>query len=311
MPRWWLWTFYATIVWGVLYVILFPAWPLVRGATPGLLGYSSRATVAAEVAEARAANAPLDARLNEAELAAILDDPELLQFAVAGGGAVFRNNCSQCHGAGGQGAIGGYPNLLDDSWLWGGTIDDIHQTILHGIRYEPDPDTRFSQMPAFGEILAPAEIDGLVQYVLSLSGAEHDADVAAAHAQTFADNCASCHGEGGEGMIELGRAEPDRLDLALWRRSGDDPLQHPERALRHHAVVFLAGPPAPGGHPQGRGLRPQPRRRPVGRRPSVGQRRPSRTSRARSARSAPMSRSRCASRDASVTIARSSARARL
>ena len=218
MPRWWLWTFYATIVWGVIYVILFPAWPLVRGATPGLLGYSSRATVAAEVAGTRAANAALDARLNEVELAAIAEDPELLQFAVAGGGAVFRNNCGQCHGAGGQGALGGYPNLLDDSWLWGGTIDDIHQTVLHGIRFEPDPDTRFSQMPAFGEILEPAEIDGLVQYVLALSGADHDAEAAAAHAQSFADNCASCHGEGGEGMMELGA--PDLTD-SIWLYGGD------------------------------------------------------------------------------------------
>jgi cytochrome c oxidase cbb3-type subunit 3 len=218
MPRWWLWTLYATIVWGVIYVILFPAWPMVSGATPGLLGYSSRATVAAEVAAARDANAGLDARLNEVELAAIFDDPELLRYAVAGGGAVFRNHCGQCHGAGGQGALGGFPNLLDDDWLWGGTIEDIHQTILHGIRYDPDPDSRFSQMPAFGEILAPEEIDGLVQYVLSLSGAPHDADVAAAHAQTFLDNCSACHGEAGEGMQEQGA--PSLVD-DIWLYGGD------------------------------------------------------------------------------------------
>jgi cytochrome c oxidase cbb3-type subunit 3 len=218
MPRWWLWTLYATIVWGVIYVILFPAWPMVSGATPGLLGYSSRATVAAEVAAAREANAALDARLNEVELAAIFEDPELLRFATAGGGAVFRNHCGQCHGAGGQGALGGYPNLLDDKWLWGGTIKDIHQTILHGIRYDPDPDTRFSQMPAFGEILEPAEIDGLVQYVLSLSGAPHDAELAAAHAESFLDNCSACHGEAGEGMAEMGA--PGLAD-GIWLYGGD------------------------------------------------------------------------------------------
>ena len=148
MPRWWLWTFYATIVWGVIYTILFPAWPLVHGATTGLLGYSSRGNVAQELEAQREANATLNGRLLDTELVAIAEDPELLRFASAGGAAVFRNNCSQCHGAGGQGAIGGYPSLVDDSWLWGGGVADIHDTIRHGIRYEDDPDTRFGEMPA-------------------------------------------------------------------------------------------------------------------------------------------------------------------
>lgn len=224
MPRWWLWTFYGTIVWGVIYVLLMPAWPLVNQATPGLLGYSSRASVAADIAAAREANAPLDARLNEIELASVADEPELLRFAIAGGGAVFRNHCGQCHGAGGQGAIGGYPNLLDDAWLWGGTVDDIYLTIRHGIRYEPDPDTRFSEMPAFGEILEAEEIDGLVQYVLSLSGADHDAEIAAAHAESFLNNCSACHGEAGEGMIELGAPN---LSDTIWLYGGDpDTIRH-------------------------------------------------------------------------------------
>ncbi len=218
MPRWWLWSFYGTIIWGVIYVILYPAWPLVNGATPGLLGYSSRAEVAAEVAAAREANAALDERILATDLAAVEQDPELLQFAVAGGGAVFRNNCGQCHGAGGQGALGGYPNLLDDDWLWGGTVEDIHQTVMHGIRYEPDPDTRFSQMPAFGDMLEAAQIDGLVQYVLSLSGGEHDAALAEASHQDFIDNCSSCHGEDGRGMLEMGA--PDLTD-GIWLYGGD------------------------------------------------------------------------------------------
>jgi cytochrome c oxidase cbb3-type subunit III len=224
MPRWWLWTFYATIVWGAVYMLLMPAWPLVTQATPGLLGYSSRASVAADIAAAREANAPLDARINEIELASVADDPELLRYAIAGGGAVFRNHCGQCHGAGGQGAIGGYPNLLDDAWLWGGSVDDIYQTILHGIRYDPDPDTRFSQMPAFGEILEPEEIDGLVQYVLSLSGADHDAELAAASAESYLNNCSACHGEDGGGMYEQGAPN---LSDGIWLYGGDpDAIRH-------------------------------------------------------------------------------------
>jgi len=218
MPRWWLWTFYATIVWGIIYVILMPAWPLINGATPGLLGYSSRGAVERDIAEAEAVNAPLDAHLMGVDIASIADDPDMLRYAIAGGGAVFRNNCSQCHGAGGQGALGGYPNLVDDDWLWGGTTEEIYQTVLHGIRYEADPDTRFSQMPAFGDILEADEIAGLAEYVLSLSGADHDADLAAAHQQSFIDNCSACHGEDGKGMRDQGA--PNLTD-GIWLYGGD------------------------------------------------------------------------------------------
>lgn len=218
MPRWWLWTFYATIVWGLAYVILYPAWPLVHGATPGILGYSSRATVANEVAAARAAHADLDAALLATPIDQIAADPELERFAIAGGGAVFRNNCMQCHGAGGQGAIGGFPALVDDDWLWGGTLAEIQQTIAHGIRYEPDADTRYSQMPAFGELLEPAQIDDLVQYVLSVSGQENDAAMAGSGQQLFLENCASCHGEDGKGLQEFGA--PNLTD-AIWLYGGD------------------------------------------------------------------------------------------
>ncbi len=218
MPRWWLWTFYACIVWAVIYSIMMPAWPLVNGATPGLLGFSSRMNVEAELEAVRQANGPMNDQIMEVSLNQIADNADLERFAMAGGGAVFRNHCSQCHGAGGQGALGGYPNLLDDEWLWGGTLDEIYQTILHGIRYEADPDTRFSQMPAFGDILEEEEIDGLVQYVLSLSGADHDADLASGAAESFLDNCSVCHGEDGKGMAELGAPN---LTNGIWLYGGD------------------------------------------------------------------------------------------
>ncbi len=231
MPRWWLWTFYATIVWGVGYMIMMPAWPLIHGATPGLLGYSSRANVTAELGQVATGNAPLNTRLIEADLDAIADDPELLRFATAGGGAVFRNHCSQCHGAGGGGAIGGYPNLIDDDWLWGGTVEDIHLTLLHGIRYEADDDTRFSQMPAFGDILEEDQILGLVEYVRSLSGADHDEAAAAAQAETFVDNCSACHGEDGKGMREQGA--PNLTD-GIWLYGGDAAtIEHTIRYSRY------------------------------------------------------------------------------
>ncbi|MET4102282.1 cytochrome c oxidase cbb3-type subunit 3 [Roseovarius sp. MBR-78] len=219
LPRWWLWTFYACIVWALWYVLAYPAWPLVNQATAGYKGWSTRANVAAEIEAASAANAGINARLVSAELEAIPADPELNAYAVSAGGAVFRTWCAQCHGSGAAGVkAGGYPNLLDNDWLWGGTLEEIHTTIAHGIRNETDPDARWSQMPAFGEILEPAEIDQVVNYVMSLSGAPQDVQAAAAGAEVFANNCVACHGEAGGGDIYQGA--PNLAD-AIWLYGGD------------------------------------------------------------------------------------------
>ncbi|WP_299828085.1 cytochrome-c oxidase, cbb3-type subunit III [uncultured Roseobacter sp.] len=218
MPRWWLWTFYATIVWGVIYTIAYPAWPLVSSATAGLLGYSTRAEVAAEINAVEEANAGINAQLASAELTEISADATLNGYAVSSGAAVFRTWCAQCHGSGAAGFVG-YPNLLDDDWLWGGDIEAIHATIAHGIRNEEDPDARYSEMPAFGEILEPEEISQVVHYVMQLSGGDADAGLAGPGAEVFADNCSSCHGENGLGDRELGA--PNLAD-AIWLYGGDE-----------------------------------------------------------------------------------------
>ncbi|WP_299673678.1 cytochrome-c oxidase, cbb3-type subunit III [uncultured Roseobacter sp.] len=218
MPRWWLWTFYATIVWGVLYTIAYPAWPLVSSATAGLLGYSTREEVAVEIAAVEEANAGINARLAEAELTEISADADLNSYAVSSGAAVFRTWCAQCHGSGAAGFVG-YPNLLDDDWLWGGDIEAIHTTIAHGIRNEDDPDARYSEMPAYGDIFEPEEISQVVHYVMSLSGGEHDAALAEPGAELFADNCAACHGDNGLGNTDLGA--PNLAD-AIWLYGGDE-----------------------------------------------------------------------------------------
>ncbi|MCV3271737.1 cytochrome-c oxidase, cbb3-type subunit III [Roseobacter sinensis] len=218
MPRWWLWTFYATIVWGVAYTIAYPAWPLVSSATSGLLGYSTRGEVAVDIAAVEEANAGINARLAEAELTEISADAELNGYAVSAGAAVFRTWCAQCHGSGAAGFVG-YPNLLDDDWLWGGDIEAIHTTIAHGIRNEDDPDARYSEMPAYGDIFEPQEISQVVNYVMSLSGSDHDAGLAEPGAELFADNCAACHGDDGLGNTELGA--PNLAD-AIWLYGGDE-----------------------------------------------------------------------------------------
>ncbi len=218
LPRWWLWLFYATIIWGVIYSIAYPAWPLISGATPGLLGYSTRQEAAEDIAAAEAANAENMTALAEVDLATLPDNAELNGFAVNAGAALFRANCSQCHGAGAAGARG-FPNLLDDDWLWGGSIEEIAYTIDHGVRNEQDGDARFSEMPAFGDILTPEEVSAVVAYVRQISGQDGDAALAGEGATVFADNCSACHGEDGKGMRDVGA--PNLTD-AIWLYGGDE-----------------------------------------------------------------------------------------
>ena len=219
MPRWWLITFIITVIWGLGYTIIYPAWPLINGATPGLLGYASRQDVADDIAAVNSENATIEAKLLATPMEEIINNPDLVRFATAGGGAVFRTYCSQCHGTGAQGGKG-YPNLQDDDWLWGGDLTAIETTIRHGIRYDGDENTRFSQMPAFGEILEDAEIEKLAEFVLKVSGQEHDAAMAAEGATLFADNCAACHGDNAQGDREQGAPN---LSDALWLFGGDKP----------------------------------------------------------------------------------------
>ncbi|MCG7494660.1 cytochrome-c oxidase, cbb3-type subunit III [Thalassobius sp. Cn5-15] len=219
LPRWWLWTFYACIVWGLYYVVAYPAWPLLKEATPGLLGFSTRGEVAQDIAEFEARQAPMNTKLVSAELTAIADDAELVGYANSAGAAVFKTWCAQCHGSGADGAVG-YPSLIDDDWLWGGDIESIHTTITVGVRQPTDDDyLRQSEMPAFGkdELLESEQIDQVVNYVMSLSGEPKDATMIAEGAVVFEENCASCHGESGEGDIDQGA--PALAD-AIWLYGG-------------------------------------------------------------------------------------------
>jgi cytochrome c oxidase cbb3-type subunit 3 len=220
LPRWWVWTFYATIIWALGYTIAYPAWPLISSATSGVLGYSSRVDVKNEMAAAEAAKAEYVAAVASKNIDQILADDNLRNFAAAAGAAAFKINCVQCHGSGAQGSKG-FPNLNDDDWLWGGDAAALLQTISHGIRFATDPDSRISEMPAFGDVLDADQTRDVAAFTASLSGMEADAAQAEAGKQLFADNCASCHGEKGEGNRELGG--PNLSDaIALYVHSPAD-----------------------------------------------------------------------------------------
>ncbi|WP_370045060.1 MULTISPECIES: cytochrome-c oxidase, cbb3-type subunit III [Salipiger] len=243
LPKWWLMIFYACIVWGVGYTIAYPAWPGVRTATAGLLGWSTRGNVEQAIQDHEAELAPINERLASAELTEIAGDPELNTYAQNAGAAVFRTWCAQCHGSGAAGAKG-YPNLLDDDWLWGGTIEDIHYTVTAGIRNEETDEEwlRQSAMPAFGrdDLLSREEIDQVVNFVMTLSGQEpQDASLVEAGAEVYDINCASCHAEDGTGDRMQGA--PNLTD-AIWLYGGDYETLHETVYNARYGVM-----PAMGG----------------------------------------------------------------
>jgi cytochrome c oxidase cbb3-type subunit 3 len=218
MPRWWVLVFYATIIFAIGYTIAYPAWPSLSGYTKGLLHYNSHAEYFKEAKIAAAAQKQYIDRIAASSTEQIQNDPQLLEFAMAGGKAVFAENCAQCHGAGGQGQRN-YPVLADDNWLWGGKLADIEKTVRHGIRSPNDGDTRQSDMPRFGAdgLLKPDQIADVADYVLSLSGAEHDADAAKRGEAIFAQNCVACHGDKGQGNQEVGAPT---LNDQIWQFGG-------------------------------------------------------------------------------------------
>ncbi|MFN3989595.1 MAG: cytochrome-c oxidase, cbb3-type subunit III [Erythrobacter sp.] len=230
LPRWWLWTFYATIVVAAVYVVLYPAWPLLKDATSGTLGWTSRGELAKEMNAAEARRRAKFERLEALDIEDLPKHEELWQAAIAGGAAAFKVNCVQCHGAGAAGSEG-YPNLNDNDWVWGGTLSDIQHTITHGIRWSDAAETRVNYMPAFGDILSPAEVTALTAHVLSLSG---KAKGSARGASLFAENCAACHGAGGEGDRTQGAPA---LNDAIWLFGGSEAQVRAQIISPRHGVM--------------------------------------------------------------------------
>jgi cytochrome c oxidase cbb3-type subunit III len=220
LPRWWILTFYATIVWAIGYWVVYPAWPLVSGYTRGILHYTNREAVAVDLANLEKLRGEKMAVLGTASLADIEKDPALLALARARGKTVFGDNCAPCHGTGATGAKG-YPNLNDDDWLWGGSLDQIMQTIQFGAR-SGHAKTHEGQMLAFGRdgVLKKEEIVTVANYVRSLSGLSTAPGYdAAAGKKIFSENCVSCHGEDAKGNQELGA--PNLTDQ-IWLYGSDE-----------------------------------------------------------------------------------------
>ncbi|MCJ9753045.1 cytochrome-c oxidase, cbb3-type subunit III [Neorhizobium sp. BETTINA12A] len=238
LPRWWLWTFYACILWAIGYAIAYPSIPLLTNATKGLLGYSSRAEFAADLDGAKIAQGGIREKISTSSLEDIVADPQLNQFATAGGAAAFRVNCTPCHGTGATGGRG-YPNLNDDDWLWGGDINALYQTIAHGIRDPADGETRISEMPAFTDMLKQDEVRQVAAYVVSLTGTPRDPSMVEPGKQLFADNCVACHGEKAEGKRDLGA--PSLADAIWLKVHGEAEIARQIQAPKHGVMPAWQG----------------------------------------------------------------------
>ncbi len=213
LPRWWVWTFYATIIWSIGYWIVYPAWPTFAGYTKGLWNYSQRETVSLAVKDGQAAQASFRQQIASTPLADIARNPDLLRFATVAGSVSFQTNCAPCHGRNAQGYVG-YPGLNDDDWLWGGSIEDIQKTIQFGVR-SGHPNTRVGQMPRYGldNLLLESDIDAVAEYVLSLTKQPMNPAVIEKGARIFKEQCAACHGPEAKGIKEQG--SPNLTD-AIW-----------------------------------------------------------------------------------------------
>ena len=219
LPRWWLWVWAATTVWAFGYWVFYPAWPGITGYTAGLLNNSDRVNVERDVADLQEARSGLGRRLMSSSLEEAAQDPDIFEFVQAAGSAAFGLHCATCHGSGAQGAVG-YPNLNDDVWLWGGTLEDIQYTIRHGIRNLDDDNARFSQMPAFhrDQLITTSELNTLTDHVMWLSGRGAENYNVAAGQELYEFHCESCHMADGTGDPTQGA--PNLTD-ALWLYGGD------------------------------------------------------------------------------------------
>ncbi len=221
LPRWWVWIFLATIVYSIGYMVYYPSWPTSNGFIKGIGNWSQYNELKNSLNAANTAKAPFETKIAMATLEQINADESIRDYAIESGRAEFALSCSQCHGAGAAGTKG-YANLLDDEWIWGGSLNAIAQTITYGIRDVNNEDTRLGDMAAFGqdEILTKNQIADVARYLKTLSENYLANDAADRGELIYAENCAACHGDKGEGVQEFG-APP--LNNPIWLYGGSTP----------------------------------------------------------------------------------------
>ena len=235
LPRWWLWCFYGTVVFSILYWFIYPSWPVGQTWLKGFgtVSYTiadkatgkeqerehrwnTRALLLEDLGDAANNKQRRDmlAKVQAAGYDQIVKDPKMMEFVRSVGKGLFGDNCAACHGRGGQGAKGMYPNLTDDDWLWGGSMDQIHETLVRG---------RNGFMPAFGQVLKPEQLDDVAEYVLTLSNGAKPSEASERGKEIFhgqTGGCYYCHGADAKGVQSQGAAN---LTDKIWAIADVDP----------------------------------------------------------------------------------------
>jgi cytochrome c oxidase cbb3-type subunit 3 len=200
LPAWWTWLFVGTIAFAIGYLVLYPG----MGNFPGTLGWTSTGQYDQEIESAQAKYGPIFAGYMQTPIPELIGDPKAVEI----GSRLFANNCAQCHGSDARGGPG-FPNLTDEEWLYGNAPETVVTTITSG---------RNGMMPPFGPAVGGDEgIAQVAQYVVSLSGREHDAEMAAAGAEHFKTICSACHGHDGKGNQMIGSPN---LTNDIWLHGG-------------------------------------------------------------------------------------------
>lgn len=228
LPRWWLWCFYGTAVFAILYWFMYPSWPVGNTWLKGLkvvdyvtvdkatgkeqqkeFRWNTRSQLLEDMDEAADNKQRKDMliKVQAASFDQIVKDPKMMEFVRSVGKGLFGDNCAACHGRGGQGVVGMYPNLTDDAWLWGGQMDKIQETISQGRR---------GFMPAFGAVLKPDQLSDVAEYVLTLSGEAKPNEASERGKEIFQGQiggCYYCHGANAKGLPSQGSAN---LTDKIW-----------------------------------------------------------------------------------------------
>lgn len=213
LPAWWFKMFVGTVIFGVIYLLLFPG----LGSFGGLLGWTSHGKWQKEVDAAEAKYGVIYDKFAQQSIEDLAGTPEALKM----GRRLFANNCAVCHGSDARGGFG-FPNLTDDDWLYGGSPDKIKETLIHG---------RAAAMPAWGSVIGEEGIEKVAAYVFSLSGREHNKSLAEEGKTIFATYCAACHGADGKGGQAVGA--PNLTDN-IWLYGGSPELvKHTLRSGRN------------------------------------------------------------------------------
>jgi len=202
LPRWWIWLFYITILFSLVYLVLYPG----LGTFGGSYQWTSKKQYEEEVAKAEAQSAPMYEKYAKTDLKQLAADPA----ALAIGQKLFLNNCAQCHSSDARGGKG-YPNLSDTHWIWGGTPETIKESITNG---------RKAVMPPWGAVLGDDGVKDMAHYVLSLNGRTFDSLRAARGKEKYAITCVACHGAEGKGNPAIGAED---LTTVVLLHGADEP----------------------------------------------------------------------------------------